>query len=306
MSQSDNRDNAGPGERLAAARARRELSVADVAGQLRLPRTTIENIETGRFDRIAAIYRRGYISNYARLVGLDPGPLLEALGDAEPEPLRSVLPVRSGGKRFDRFVKLATYALVTTVIVPPLVYFFVQGGARLFEPESGAEPGLAEQSSESAPATSSYRERVADALSVQTAGEDAARGALSASALPVALRPQAPGPDPAAAEIEAAEPDAGNETAPTSSQLELVLSGDSWVEIEDAEGERLEFDLLRAGQSRRYDGRPPFRVLLGRGSAVAVALDGEPVEFDGRERAGVAEFVLGDPPATGPAARAAE
>lgn len=306
MSQTDNRDNAGPGESLAAARAEREMSVADVAGHLRLPRTVIENIEAGRFDRIAAIYRRGYISNYARLVGLDPGPLLDALGDDEPEPLRSVLPVRSGGKRFDRFVKFATYALVTTVIVPPLVYFFVQGGARLFEPESGSDAALAAQDHDAPTTAASYRERVAEALPVQAAGDDAARGALSASALPVALRPQPPGPESAIAEAAPVEADAGVDSASATSRLELVLSEDSWVEIEDAEGERLEFDLLRSGQSRRYDGRPPFRVLLGRGSAVAIALNGEPVEFDGRDRAGVAEFMLGDPPAAGSAARAAE
>jgi len=294
MSQPDNRNKEGPGASIAAARKQQGLTVVDVARALKLPRTTIENIEAGRFERIAAIYRRGYIKNYARLVDLDPGTLLETLGDAEPEPLRSVLPVSAGGRGLDRFVKFATYALVTTVIVPPLVYFFVQGGARLFEPEGQPDSApVADVDGGASPDSPGYRERMAEALSVR----NDEGGALSASALPVSIRPEAP--EAAAADAPAAtgeQPESGAQADEVPARLELSLRADSWVEIEDANGQRLEFDLLREGQTRAYGGRPPFRLLLGRGSAVAVSLDGEPVVFDGHDRAGVAEFLLGEPP----------
>ncbi len=181
--------------------------------------------------------------------------------------------------------------------MPPLVYFFVQGGARLFEPERNADVAAAQQSGDPGASGSSYRERMAEALSVQPPGGAGSRGALSASALPVTLRPQAPEselPDFGAVTTDPAEGEP--ESVTRTSRLSLALEDDSWVEIEDAAGERLEFDLLRAGQSREYGGVPPFRLLLGRGSAVRVSLNGEPVAFDGQERAGVAEFELGAEP----------
>jgi len=299
MTQAQTPDNSSsqlsPGAALCAARQARQLSLAETASQLKLPRTTIEHIEADQFDRIAPIYRRGYIVNYARLVELDPQPLLEQMGELEPEPLRAVLPVSGKPQRFDRFLKFATYALVTTMIVPPLVYFFVLGGARLFESEvaSRSTGGDGEQIHE-APRPG-YRERFADALAVQppeTTRNDASH--LSASALPMNPIRTPAQPEPVA---ETAG-DPGGEPMPEfdpMTRLELVLSDDSWIEIEGADGQRLEFDLLRSGESRQYEGRAPFRLLLGRASAVSLSLDGQPVAFDGQNEAGVAELVIGEP-----------
>jgi cytoskeleton protein RodZ len=203
MTEAETPDNSNshlsPGAALSRARQARQLSLAETASQLKLPKTTIEHIEADQFEQIAPIYRRGYIVNYARLVELDPQPLLEQMGELEPEPLRSVLPVSGKPQRFDRFLKFATYALVTTMIVPPLVYFFVLGGARLFESEvaSRATDGSNVESPEAQ--KPGYRERFADALAVQppeTTQNDASH--LSASALPMNPIRTAPQPEPLA------------------------------------------------------------------------------------------------------------
>lgn len=300
MTEADTPDNSStqlsPGAALSRARQARQLSLAETAGQLKLPRTTIEHIEADQFDRIAPIYRRGYIVNYARLVELDPQPLLEQMGELEPEPLRAVLPVSGKPQRFDRFLKFATYALVTTMIVPPLVYFFVLGGARLFESEvaSRSIDGNGTQTRE-APKPG-YRERFADALAVQPRSatqNDASH--LSASALPMNPIRTATQPEPVAGTAAERGAEQMQSEADPTTRLELVLSDDSWIEIESADGQRLEFDLLRSGDSRQYVGRAPFRLLLGRANAVSLSLDGQPVAFEGQEQAGVAELVIGEP-----------
>src|SRR6056297_4224698 len=300
MTEAETPDNSNsqpsPGATLSRAREARQLSLNETAGQLKLPRSTIEHIEADQFERIAPIYRRGYIVNYARLVELDPQPLLAQMGKLEPEPLRAVLPVSGKPQRFDRFLKFATYALVTTMIVPPLVYFFVLGGARLFESEvaSRAVDGSGVQTPEAH--KPGYRERFVDALAVQppeTTQNDASH--LSASALPM-------NPIRAVTQSEPVAEIAGDSAAGALSpevdpmtRLDLVLSDDSWIEIESADGQRLEFDLLRSGESRQYTGLAPFRLLLGRASAVSLSLDGQPVEFEGEDEAGVAELVIGQP-----------
>lgn len=285
-----------PGAALSKARQARQLSLADTAQALKLPVTTIELIEADQFDQIASIYRRGYIVNYARLVEVDPEPLLEQMGELEPAPLRTVLPAAANPQRFDRFLKFATYALVTTMIVPPLVYFFVLGGARLFESEVVSRSTDGGDVSVPEVQKPGYRERLVDALAVQPSNTTQDDGShLSASALPMNPARSAPRANVENESIEAAAPDPAQSEIDPMSRLELALSDDSWVEIEGADGQRLEFDLLRSGETRRYSGRAPFRLLLGRASAVEVRLDGETVVFDGQTQAGVAELVIGEP-----------
>lgn len=280
-----------PGERLARERRRQKLSLFDVSRALHLPRSVIEAIESDHLTAFADIYRRGYVVNYARYLGLAPEPLLEQIGESQDVPMQSVLPVRSAGPKFERFLRIATYALVTTVIVPPLIWFFVQGGSRVFEreiaPQPVAEIGDADRSS------GRVSGRIAQALALDEPAADKPGGHLSASTVPLqAIRPlRETGDSAVSSRGNSVAADAGAEADPRS-ELELVLSEDSWVEITDAEGERLEFGLLRSGMSRNYRGRAPFDVLLGRANAVQMKLDGEQVRFEGDDRADVSQFQL--------------
>ena len=66
------------GATLRNAREAAGFSIADVAERLRLSRHHIENLEAERFDLFpVAVFLRGYLTSYARLLGIDAGPLLE-------------------------------------------------------------------------------------------------------------------------------------------------------------------------------------------------------------------------------------
>lgn len=299
------KQSSSTGKALAEARKAQQLSLRAVARELKLSRTTLEHIEADRFERIAPIYRRGYVINYARLVGIDPQSLLEGMGSTEPEPLRSVLPAAGKPQRFDRFLKFATYALVTTMIVPPLVYFFVLGGARLFESEMVAGDNAGNEAIPSPADKPGYRERFADALAVQPLeGMRQDDSHLSASALPMASIRSLSQEDSVQEAPAAEQPGIAESGHDSVSELEVMLSEDSWVEIESADGMRLEFDLLRGGETRQYNGIAPFKLLLGRGSAVELRLDGEPVAFAGQQQGGVAELMVGQDDTVDPRASA--
>ncbi len=294
------------GSRLAALREAQGRSVAEVAAAMRLSRTILESIEADRFDRIAPIYRRGYIANYARELGVPADQFIDPTALDEPPPLKGVLPPPAPTDRVDRFVRFATYFLVTTLIVPPLVYFFVTGGTRLFDSSDEAtfsgSPSLVEGEELRAERDGVTR-RIARALSLDNDDPDA-DGPLSASTLPLSpLRAGDASVDPGGLPGDAGNADASPELGAVAELLPpsmlhpivIDLLEDSWVEISDARGERLEFDLLRAGTHRRYEAQPPVRVLVGRGSAVEMTFDGEPVRFDGADRGSVAEFTLEAP-----------
>ena len=77
-----------PGASLSAARNEIGLSVADVARSLRLSVRQIEAIEADDFDKLPGkTFLRGFVRNYAKLLNIDPEPLLEACQQTAIQPL---------------------------------------------------------------------------------------------------------------------------------------------------------------------------------------------------------------------------
>ena len=87
---------ASVGEKLRAAREARGLSLAQVAGETRIPQRHLQTIEAGDFTALPArTYAISFSKNYARMVGLDAEQVAqEVRGDLvriEPDHPRVVL-----------------------------------------------------------------------------------------------------------------------------------------------------------------------------------------------------------------------
>ena len=66
-----------PGRTLAAARRARKLEIVRVATELRLTPETVDALERDDFDHLPSpVFVSGYIRTYARLLGMDPQPLI--------------------------------------------------------------------------------------------------------------------------------------------------------------------------------------------------------------------------------------
>jgi cytoskeleton protein RodZ len=69
----------GIGEALRAARRRQGHALADVAASTRVRESYLAALESEEFDALGdEVYVRGFITAYARFLGLDPEPLLAA------------------------------------------------------------------------------------------------------------------------------------------------------------------------------------------------------------------------------------
>src|SRR5918999_3432006 len=88
----------GVGAALKQEREAADLAIADVAQRLKLLPRQIESLEHERFDRLPGpAIARGMVRNYARLLRLDPEPLLERMAPREqatPDPRRMAPPMR--------------------------------------------------------------------------------------------------------------------------------------------------------------------------------------------------------------------
>jgi len=74
------------GQVLREARLAQSLKIEDVAARLRLMQRQIEAMETDDFDSLGQpVFARGFVRNYARLLGLEPDALLMRMEGAPAE-----------------------------------------------------------------------------------------------------------------------------------------------------------------------------------------------------------------------------
>lgn len=83
--------------------------------------------------------------------------------------------------------------------------------------------------------------------------------------------------DEASGTVEAEREDTGD--AAERGEIEVELTGPSWVEITDGSGERLLYGLIRDEGRRTLTGELPFSVVIGDVTQVDVFYDGDPVDL---------------------------
>jgi len=242
-------------EQLRAARVTRGWELPEAARQLHITATQVAAIEEGRFqDLPGRAFARGYLRNYARLLGLDVEQVLAAydrhVGGAGTAPAQQVLP-RSE-------VPLLDYSRRTVIFSILLAVALIALGWWLW--------GSNESSSDTVPPTSA---------DVSAASRANAQVALSTPASPAAAPPDsAVLSSPTAS---AASP-AGATSATRSTGLTFQFSGACWLQVRDSTGRILVSTLAKAGQELSVtQGQPPYSILLGKASAVQIQYNGKPV-----------------------------
>src|SRR5688572_31598848 len=192
-----------PGTVLRAARLAQNLGVGDVARQLKLSVGQVEALESGDFQRLPGpVFVRGFIRNYARLLRVDAGLLVDSVAGGLPreEPRPAAPPSRSIPFPSAAPRRWHWYALGLAVIVAALA-------AYEFFPD-GSEPAVEEQAAPAPGALSDEMKAAAPARPVT--GQPAARAETGAadgtrSAPQVAASAPAPDTPPAVAKSVARE-----------------------------------------------------------------------------------------------------
>ncbi|MDX1697338.1 MAG: helix-turn-helix domain-containing protein [Thiohalobacterales bacterium] len=138
------------GERLRAARARRNLTIETVASKLRLDATIVEALESNDADRLPApIFVQGYLRSYARLLELPEDELvsdyMSGSGDLPPLTVNR-LPGRKKGLRLPsmRILRNIILLLLAAILVW-LAYPYLGKMLDIYnQPEEQQSPGYLE------------------------------------------------------------------------------------------------------------------------------------------------------------------
>ncbi len=254
------------GERLQQRRVARKLSLAQIASAICHDESVLREIEEDRADHIAAIYRRGYIRAYAHFLAfteVEIQHMLQVENDRmvlQEPPVQSIFSKPAKRKPADRWLHVTSYVLAS-MLIGTLAWQFSREAVRLSQ--TGEYPG---EHPNSMPVTQTLADQ-----------KKTADGPVNASIAPLGVlhAGQSGNMDPA----ERAWTAISQPQLPEGiSRLRVSVSADSWVEITDADGQSLEMDLIRAGNEKTYQGRGPFRILLGQASAVRLFVDGERVD----------------------------
>ncbi|MFP5410948.1 MAG: helix-turn-helix domain-containing protein [Gammaproteobacteria bacterium] len=274
------------GQVLREARETQGMSVEAAAARLRLMQRQIEAIEADDFEGLGRpVFARGFVRNYAKLLGVEPDPLLERMEgpQTEPMPVRRPEPPLPRSWLSSPWLMVLSLAGLMVVAVPVGLYWWLnQGEEELLH-------------------------KVPLAVQVEPVELGApAPGTAAPDALPPAA-PQAPGaasppppadaPAPAVQTAPAAPPaEAAAPAAPVDASAGGVLhfdfADDSWVEIRDASGRTLHRQLNPAGSSIEVRGRPPFRLLVGNAAQARMTYNGRPIDLKPFIDVTVARFTL--------------
>jgi transcriptional regulator with XRE-family HTH domain len=154
----------GVGARLRAAREARKLTIAQVAGETRIPQRHLQTIEAGDFAALPArTYAISFAKNYARMVGLDQNEIaaqVRAELDAqEPEPRHRAAGFEPGDPARVPSRALGWLSVIAVVLVLAGLFFF----ARTFFAPAVELPSLVDQQEEQQAADAAERQRAAAA-----------------------------------------------------------------------------------------------------------------------------------------------
>jgi cytoskeleton protein RodZ len=293
------------GQILRKARAAQELSLEQLAAELRIEPQQLFALEQNQFERIGVpVFVKGYLRQYGQRLGLDHRDLLAVYykqGKLEEIDIRPSRAIKLRDEQ--KITGWIVAALILGALLLALAYWWFNGGgssisppppaegvpAALVEPPTGeAAPGAAsaaivaapriEQPPAASPLAPGESSAVAPGGSTPAAAGDtpavppsSADGGVAATALPAtpAARVTA---EPAAAEAAATAVD-------YTAVLDVTFTESSWTEITDARGARLFYDLGTAGRRVTLRGEPPFSVVLGNAAGVRLNLNGEAYEI---------------------------
>lgn len=244
---------AAPGAALHAERRRQNISLGDVSRHLKLSVRQVEALERDDFSGFAGpVFVHGFIRNYAKLLGIDAAPLIDA-ADARLAPLAAAQieagrdeaaePAASGQR-----TNIALAALAVVVVVAVAIYTTRTEDAPVV-PQARLEPATV--------------------------------------AAPAVQTPPADTPDRVEEPVAAAA--AGTQG---SAILRLDFVEESWVEVRDADGNPVFAQLNPAGSRRSISADPPLSLVVGNAAGVRLWYRNREIDLAPHTRVDVARLTL--------------
>jgi len=289
------------GGMLRDARQAQGLDLASLAAMLKIPLRRLEALEGGRHDELQGpTFERALAQAACRVLKIDPKPVLALLPQHERNTLERVseginTPFRDGQpSRVFELPSLMRPAVIFIVllIVAAIALFVVPEGwlARVTRPlMNGLAASAPAETPASAATPSTQGTAPAPVVPPPASAAAAASAAVPAAAAAPASVPLSPAAVSATAAQDVDEVLAHVAAAPNI-PLQVIATGDSWVEVVDAQGHSLLSRTVVAGESVGLDGALPMHVKIGNARGTHLKLRGDNVDLTPWTRDNVARL----------------
>ncbi|MEM0515539.1 RodZ domain-containing protein [Pseudoalteromonas sp. YIC-827] len=286
------------GKQLAGAREQQGLSQEQLARKLNLTVRKLDDLEQGRFARLGAtIFVRGYIKAYCKVLALDSAPLLAAI---EPEPqAQEQASMQSFSRRtekeaHDNRLMLFSYAILAIILGSSLFWWWQDSD----EPVVESTPLVADIVAAPAP-ESEQQDLVDESLESLQKQESEQAQQLNPQQGITESSDKVDNPQLNQDIAQVDQVDTGEQMLPQEAPLAageqrvvMRFSGECWVEVQDAKGKRLAYDIKQAGQELELVGLAPFAVTLGKHDVVSISVNGQAVDISHFPQNRLAKFSL--------------
>ena len=299
----------GPGQILSDARKKMGLSQDEVAARLNFRTTLVDEIENEVFDTsMPETFNRGYLRNYAKLVNVSQEDVMasyEQLNVAKTQASE----LQSFSKGTEKLAESNRIMWVSYLILAILI-----GSTVVWWMQNNTEQALKET-------TTSSENQKTDLLNDNQVNETLTPPveSIDAENIPVEKTDIDDVIEAPSAPLIELNQDSSNVTAPvtqienvqvnaeSTTQIENILesepeviltnvtftfSGDCWVNISDATGERIAWGVKKLGYVMKISGQAPFNVTLGRPELVAINFSDEIIDMSQFNAGNIAKFTL--------------
>jgi len=285
---SEDMEMVSPGAMLREAREAQSLSQDYIAGKLNFKVALVNNIEKDSFDpSMPVTFNRGYLANYAKLVGVDVDDVLasyDALDAASIQRSEMLSFSKETSKQAEHSRVMWLSYLIVAVLIGLTVLWWQQ------------------ESSQQADNSTSDLSSSADIVSEQNSDEllnvTDTSVAIEALEAPNATDLVASDTVDSVSVITSEEPVdliTSEKTQPQEPEISTAVftfNGDCWVNIYDATGERIAWGVKKSGYVMTIQGKAPLRITVGKPELTSIIFNGKPVDMSAFNLGNIAKFNL--------------
>ncbi|MHB8914440.1 MAG: RodZ domain-containing protein [Thiobacillus sp.] len=271
----------GVGAILRTAREARGLSVQEAAQQLRLMNRQVTAMEDEDFASLGQpVFARGFVRNYARMLGLDAATMLQLMGGAQVEPVEvtQTPPLVLPGKWFtSRWLITGMVLLLLATVLPIGLYAWLSSDTEDATPPVTRNLPATTVSPPATPALDNpSRDNPSSVVSATPADENA----------PAGLQPSVD------AEVTVGATEASTAPPPIKREMRFEFASDAWLDVKDGTGQSLHRQMNLKGSNLVITGQPPLELIIGNAAQVRMSYNGRPLDLMPYINANVARFSL--------------
>ncbi len=317
-------DNKEPGLSLARARQEKGLAMDEVATRLHLSAAQVQSLEENDFESLPeATYVKGYIKNYAKLLGIDPAALIasyiERVNPRKNDTIETLAINQQKLKSSDDTKVMYTIIGIVVLVISIIgIWIGTQGydeknagqkntnvtttehtSDELFGPQleaqsdDGSEPENIEGLDEPTDTLLQAAEQQEPQYPAAPENTDPISTATPATKIsPPAVETNTK-QEPAPEEIQVAKKTEGLVENERPDEIVLFFEENSWADIRDKNDKKLLYKTIDEGRVVTVKGKAPFKIFLGNANGVKLSYNGRQVNFDKYKRGLIARFTVG-------------